>query len=754
LIVLLLIVSKYYSGVFMSAFRNFAVLFLCINFICIVNLHAQWIQTSGPSGGVVSSITFVQNGDGGTTVLAGLRSGGVFYSADSGNSWTASNKGLENTYKNVQAMVLSSDSSNSSNTLLISVNGDVYRSTDYGFNWTATTLMDANINAMIVLNHKNTGNTIIASGGNGTYRSTDNGTTWSPTNCTSIADMQIFTSMYNTSGNQIIFGTSGSYGVYSSTDDGLNWASPQNELTHQYMTSLAVVGNEVFAGTSSVLYRSTDYGNTWSVVKTGLDSPNIHSLATIHDSTSGQSLLMFNGSSVYRTTDAGNSWALISSTFPGTANSLKAFVENDTSIYTGSCFGGIYHSTDAGRSWQALNKGLVPLTVNTLISYSDNSGAKEIYAGTQENGVFRTTDNGDNWDLISAGLTNYKVYALLALRRNDGGKNLFAGTYGGGIFLSTDNGISWNTSNIRLTDFNVMALTAAVNNAGDTSLFAGTATGIYRSTDYGATWYAVNSGFNGWVVNRFVVYPNDTGGQNILAGADNYQLYLSTNYGNSWTAVDSGIVGSVYEIASCTSPSGSTSLYTATDNGVFLSTDNAVSWKQINTRTAYAMAVISPYMFTGGDNSSMTFSTDNGNTWSYADTLPVKAGITSLLTDGKYVYAAPYQKGVWRRPIREIVNGIQIDKPHAMPASYSLKQNYPNPFNPTTVIEYSVPERTHVQLLVFNTLGQKVSELVNEEKNAGSYRATFTASHLTSGVYFYTIRAAGYTETKKLMLVK
>ncbi len=230
---MLLIVSKYNSGVFMSAFRNFAGLFICINFICTINLHAQWVQTSGPAGGKVTSIVFAPN----NTIFAGLLTGGVFVSTDSGKFWTASNQGLDLTYKNVQAMVLSSDSSDKSNTLLISVNGDVYRSVDYGANWKATTLIDAQVNAMIVLSHGNEGNTIIASGGNGTFRSTDNGITWALTNCTTIANMQFFTCMYTTLGGQIIFGTSGSYGVYFSNDDGLNWSSVQNELSHQYLTS-------------------------------------------------------------------------------------------------------------------------------------------------------------------------------------------------------------------------------------------------------------------------------------------------------------------------------------------------------------------------------------------------------------------------------------------------------------------------------------------------------------------------------------
>ncbi len=152
--------------------------------------------------------------------------------------------------------------------------------------------------------------------------------------------------------------------------------------------------------------------------------------------------------------------------------------------------------------------------------------------------------------------------------------------------------------------------------------------------------------------------------------------------------------------------------------------------------------------------SSMTFSTDSGNNWSYADTLPVKANITSLLTDGENVYAALYQKGVWRRPIREIVNGIQIDKPHAMPVSYSLKQNYPNPFNPATTITYTLAEENKVSLKVFDILGNDVATLVNRIESGGSHSVSFVANNLPSGIYFYSLRAGSYSETKKMLLLK
>lgn len=89
-----------------------------------------------------------------------------------------------------------------------------------------------------------------------------------------------------------------------------------------------------------------------------------------------------------------------------------------------------------------------------------------------------------------------------------------------------------------------------------------------------------------------------------------------------------------------------------------------------------------------------------------------------------------------------------------LPAAYELKQNYPNPFNPSTQIRFAIPEQTHVNLTIYNILGQKVSTLVNEIRFPGWYNATFEATEQSSGVYIYRLKTDEYVKTKSMTFVK
>lgn len=95
---------------------------------------------------------------------------------------------------------------------------------------------------------------------------------------------------------------------------------------------------------------------------------------------------------------------------------------------------------------------------------------------------------------------------------------------------------------------------------------------------------------------------------------------------------------------------------------------------------------------------------------------------------------------------------VEVDL--TIPAQFELGQNYPNPFNPSTVISYNMPVNGLVTLKVYDLLGNEAATLVNEVKEAGRHNISFNASGLSSGVYYYTLTAPGYTATKKLTLVK
>lgn len=90
----------------------------------------------------------------------------------------------------------------------------------------------------------------------------------------------------------------------------------------------------------------------------------------------------------------------------------------------------------------------------------------------------------------------------------------------------------------------------------------------------------------------------------------------------------------------------------------------------------------------------------------------------------------------------------------AYPVAYHLSQNYPNPFNPSTSIDFAIPSRSQVILKVYNLLGQEVASLVDELKDAGSYRVRFDAEALSAGVYFYRLSADRFSITRKMILLK
>jgi len=102
------------------------------------------------------------------------------------------------------------------------------------------------------------------------------------------------------------------------------------------------------------------------------------------------------------------------------------------------------------------------------------------------------------------------------------------------------------------------------------------------------------------------------------------------------------------------------------------------------------------------------------------------------------------------------LQGVTEVEDATIPQKFSLEQNYPNPFNPITNIKFQISDIGFVSLKVYDVLDNEVATLVNEEKQAGSYKVEFSTNdlQLTSGIYFYTLSAGSFSETKKMILLK
>jgi hypothetical protein len=150
-------------------------------------------------------------------------------------------------------------------------------------------------------------------------------------------------------------------------------------------------------------------------------------------------------------------------------------------------------------------------------------------------------------------------------------------------------------------------------------------------------------------------------------------------------------------------------------------------------------------------------STDDGNTWTRLNLVGANLQGYCFAKDKEgYLYAGTDKGGYRTTTSTSVPDG----EAQPIPVGYSLLQNYPNPFNPTTTIRFSIPTRNRIVLSVYNTLGQKIDELVNEEMAAGYYERMWTAT-VSSGIYFYRLEAVPtdqrgprFVETRKMIILK
>jgi hypothetical protein len=522
-------------------------------------------------------------------------------------------------------------------------------------------------------------------------------------------------------------------------------------------------------GSSSGAYMSTDHGSTWSHDTTGIGSTYVVSFG---DDKFGNIYVItkdYNGTRMYRSKNAGQSWTRIDQ--PLTAMNVNSslssapfsYVGGDSLIFVTTSFG-VFQSSDQGTTWADANQGITTDNIYSMLKLSSG----DVLAST-DLGIFRRNANDTIWTktyplnsyfggrpLYRDGLGN--VYTL---------GNFILPAYQYFVYKSTDEGATWNPDSAGVMHtpsdgaFYVDETGAqhAVTASGSPSV-----ANIY-SKPLNGSWQPDTNGFSAFSSGQQhgSTFGSDGAGFLYLAGTFNRgNLWRRPVGGGSWNLDTAGL--NTMKVSSFTTGRNGDILAIASsgfNSGVILRRSAGV-WSQIGAPFASALpsiisvdstnAILAAFFQASGFTAiskGVYFTTDGGSSWTYAglnnmtiNTLVSYGDTTYALTQGNGAYLLRHQLGT----------SVALDK--SVPALYSLSQNYPNPFNPSTTIRFTTPARGRVTLRIFDILGREVATILNGDLDAGSHQATFNASRLSSGIYFYRMHAGAFSQTRKLVLMK
>jgi len=378
----------------------------------------------------------------------------------------------------------------------------------------------------------------------------------------------------------------------------------------------------------------------------------------------------------------------------------------------------ILRTSDNGTSWTDISSSFrndIDVNIYHMLSFGNIVFAvTDSLGGPNDYFIYASTDDGVTWSVksrIDRGPNNGAILSLAA-----DGNNLFAISNKRSIYKSTDGGSTWVETVINYTGTSGILSFAA---SGNTYLAFLEGVGAILSTDAGLNWTLKNSTSS---IDWIYKINNDIWGFTLFAGI--YKYNLSTN---EWE--NNFLPGSFYKPISIAT--NGTQLissflgFLTSDTRYYSSNNNGTSWSELTTETiGLGNKILSPYAL--AVNSSYYFA-------AYWRT--VSGTITS---------------SVYRLPLTT----TSLTSEKSIPNSYHLSQNYPNPFNPSTTISWQLAASSFVTLKVHNVLGKEVAALVNEEVQAGMHSVNFDASHLSSGIYFYTLKTNSFMQTKKMILLR
>jgi hypothetical protein len=397
-------------------------------------------------------------------------------------------------------------------------------------------------------------------------------------------------------------------------------------------------------------------------------------------------------------------------------------------------------STDYNGSRIASNGSIVH-----TVWFDTRDGNKEIY-------YKRSTDAGITWgaDIRLTNDPGWSFSPCIAIS----GTNVYvvwvdtriAGVLGEIFYKnSTDNGITWGA---------------------DTRL-------VYRSSGWGSYPSIAESGQN---IHVFWHDTRDGGGAEIY-------YKRSSDAGVSWSSEIriTNAIGSSFFPSCCVSGSTVHLVWCDYRDGNYeiyykCSIDEGINWDLDRRLTFDSSYSYYPYVAVSGSNAHIVWcdnrdgnyelyykrSTDEGLNWGSDTRLTNASGISycpAVCVYGQVVHVlwsddrdGNFEIYYKQNPTGNPIGIVQINT--YIPKEYKLMQNYPNPFNPTTKINYQLPITNYVKLSIYDILGREITVLVNEKQSPGMYEVDWDASNYASGVYFYTMQAGDYSETKKMLIVK
>jgi photosystem II stability/assembly factor-like uncharacterized protein len=453
------------------------------------------------------------------------------------------------------------------------------------------------------------------------------------------------------------------------------------------------------------------------------------------------STLTFGGEgAVLKTTDAGLSWTKITAdTLPG----LKTVCF--TSINVGYAAGHqnfLMKTTDGGLNWVKLFVGVKLWYFNNIEFWDENNGIIVSYPSE----VYTTTNGGSSWS-ISSGIKRSVediCYATQNILYLVGGDEK--------IYKSTDGGFYW-TEVYGGTILQVLLGVKFLNS--DFGIVTGEDGKILVTTDGGTIWTQSSAGNSGLLRSVSIINNEDA----YVVGTPE-QVYKTNDGGMTWLSDFAG--GNEVALYKIKFTENMTGLICGSDGKLLRNTDHVVPIELTSFLASVSGNDVKLSWSTKSELNNSGFEIDrseNNNNWEIISF--ISGAGTSTEPKNYFFIDEDLKPAKYNYRIKQIdFDGTfrysdVVEVNISTVTDYSLEQNYPNPFNPGTLIEFSLPEDvSNVSLSIYNTLGEKVAELVNSSLISGNYKYHWNAGGFASGIYVYELRTEKFVAVKKMLILK